>query len=122
MSAKNIAKMKKGVYLINTARGAVIETDALVEALKNETIAGAALDVLEEEGDMNDELSLLVSKHPKESELKTVLENHYLINHPHVIVTPHVAFNTNEAIVRILDTTIENLKNFSFGSPTNLVS
>ena len=121
INRENIAKMKKGVYLVNTARGAVVETEALVEAIKNGIIAGAALDVLEEEGDMNDELSLLTSPHPKESELKTVLENHYLINHPRVIVTPHVAFNTDEAILRILDTTIENLKNFSSNSPSNIV-
>jgi len=122
INKENIAKMKKGAYLINTARGAVVETDALVEAIKNETIAGAALDVLEEEGDMNDELALLTFPHPKESELKIVLENHYLINHPRVIVTPHIAFNTTEAVTRILDTTIENLKNFSSNSPINIVS
>lgn len=121
INKENIVKFKKGAYLINTARGAVVETDALVEALKSGIIAGAALDVLEEEGDMNDELALLTSPHPKESELKTVLENHYLINHPRVIVTPHLAFNTTEAIERILNTTIENIKNFSVGSPTNLV-
>ena len=119
---ENIGKIKKGAYLINTARGAVVETDALVEALKDGTLAGAGLDVLEEEGDMNDEIALLSSPHPKEEELKTVLENHYLIDHPRVIVTPHNAFNTLEAVERILDTTIENIKNFSAGSPTNVVS
>ncbi|MFH1178544.1 MAG: hydroxyacid dehydrogenase [bacterium] len=122
INKENIAKMKKGAYLINTARGAVVETDALVEAIKNEIIAGAALDVLEEEGDMNDELALLTAPHPKEEELKIALENHYLINHPRVIVTPHMAFNTTEAIERILDTTIENIKAFSAGSPINLVA
>ena len=122
INRKNIDKIKKGAYLINTARGAVIETEALVEALKRDILAGAALDVLEEEGDMNDELALLSSPHPKEAALKVVLENHYLINHPRVIVTPHIAFNTEEAIKRIVDTTIENIKNFSAGSPTNLVT
>lgn len=122
INKENIAKMKKGAYLINTARGAVVETDALVEALKNGTLAGAGLDVLEEEGDMNDEAVLLTAPHPKEAELKIVLENHYLINHPRVIVTPHIAFNTTEAITRILDTTIENIKKFISGSPINIVS
>jgi len=122
INKENIGKIKKGAYLINTARGAVVETEALIEALKNGIISGAALDVLEEEGDMNDELALLTAPHPKEAELKIALQNHYLINHPRVIVTPHLAFNTTEAVTRILDTTIENIKNFSAGSPTNIVS
>jgi D-lactate dehydrogenase len=122
INKENIGKIKKGAYLINTARGAVIETEALIEALKNNIIAGAGLDVLEEEGDMSDEIALLSAPHPKEEELKIVLENHYLINHPRVIVTPHLAFDTTEAVERILDTTIENIKNFSAGAPTNVVS
>lgn len=122
INKENIALMKKGSYLINTARGAVIETDALIEALKNGVIAGAALDVLEEEGELDDEIALLTSPHPNESALKITLENHYLISHPRVIVTPHLAFNTQEAVERILNTTIENIKQFSAGSPTNTVS
>ncbi len=122
INKENINKIKKGAYLINTARGAIVETEALVEALKNGTLTGAGLDVLEEEGDMNDELALLTASHPKEDELKIALENHYLINHPRVIVTPHNAFNTSEAVERILTTTIENIKAFSAGSATNVVS
>jgi D-lactate dehydrogenase len=118
----NIGSIKKGAYLINTARGAVIETEALVEALKNEILAGAGLDVLEEEGDLADEMALLSAPHPEESSLKITLENHYLINHPRVIVTPHLAFNTAEALRRILDTTIDNIKHFAAGEPTNTVS
>lgn len=122
INKENIGSFKKGSYLINTARGAVVETDALVEALKSGTLTGAALDVLEEEGDLTDEMALLTAPHPREAELKTALENHYLINHPRVIVTPHLAFNTQEAVERILDTTILNIKHFTEGSPTNTVS
>jgi len=122
INRKNINTFKKGSCLINTSRGAVVETDALVEGLKNDIIASAALDVLEEEGDMNDESVLLTSPHPNAEAIKTALENHYLIEHPRVIVTPHVAFNTTEAVERILNTTIENIKNFASGSPTNIVS
>jgi D-lactate dehydrogenase len=118
----NISAVKKGAYLINTARGAVVETEALVEALRSGTLAGAGLDVLEEEGDMADEMKLLTSPHPKEEELKIALENHYLITHPRVIVTPHCAFNTAEAVRRILDTTISNIDAFGKSAPTNLVS
>lgn len=122
INKENIGGAKQGAYLINTARGAVVETDALVEALRNGTLAGAALDVLEEEGGLADETALLSSPHPKAEDLKIMLENHYLIEHPRVIVTPHLAFNTQEAVERILNTTIENIKNFSAGSPTNTVS
>ncbi|OGG93955.1 hypothetical protein A2609_02305 [Candidatus Kaiserbacteria bacterium RIFOXYD1_FULL_47_14] len=122
INKENIGNLKKGAYLINTARGAIVETEALIEALKSGILAGAGLDVLEEEGDMADEIALLTNPHPKEAELKIALENHYLIDHPRVIVTPHLAFNTTEAVERILDTTIENIRAFSAGSPTNLVS
>jgi D-lactate dehydrogenase len=109
INTETITHLKKGSYLINTARGAIVETEALIEALKSETLAGAALDVLEEETKLQEGSAL--------SE-----ENNYLIAHPRVIVTPHVAFNTLEAVKRILDTTAENIKGFSAGSPINLVS
>ncbi|NNM83728.1 hydroxyacid dehydrogenase [Candidatus Parcubacteria bacterium] len=118
----NISSLKKGAYLINTARGAIVETDALVDALKSGTLAGAALDVLEEEGDLSDEVALLTAPHPNADALKITLENHYLISHPRVIVTPHLAFNTQEAVERILDTTMDNIMRFAEGSPTNVIS
>lgn len=122
INKSNIGGIKKGAYLINTARGAVVETDALVEALRSGILAGAGLDVIEEEGDMADETALLAAPHPREEALKTALENHYLIDHPRVIVTPHLAFNTTEAVARILDTTIDNIRHFAEGTPTNTVS
>lgn len=115
----NIYQMKKGVFLINTARGGLIETEALGRALEEGIIIGAGLDVLEEEKDMSDEISLLNNPNPKIEELKNVLANHYLIRHPRVIVTPHIAFNTEEAIRRILDTTIENILSFTRGEIKN---
>ena len=119
INKENIGTIKKGAYLINTARGTVVETEALVMALGNGTLAGAGLDVLEEEGDLNDEMQLLTAPHPNEEELKVTLANNYLIDHPRVIVTPHAAFNTTEAITRILDTTIGNIRSFEAGSPEN---
>ena len=68
----------------------------LEQALESGIIAGAGLDVLEEEKDMSDEISLLNNPSAKIEELKNVLANHYLIRHPRVIVTPHIAFNTTE--------------------------
>ena len=122
INKENIGGIKKGAYLINTARGAVVETDALVEALRSGILAGAGLDVLEEEGDLADETTLLSAPHPREEELRTTLGNHYLIDHPRVIVTPHLAFNTAEAVARILDTTIDNIRHFAEGAPTNIVT
>ena len=121
INRQNISQIKKGAYLINTARGAVVETAALVKALEEGILAGAGLDVLEEEGDMQDEMHLLSGAHPREEELKVVLENHYLIDHPRVIITPHIAFDTREAIERILDTTVENITTFASGTPKNLL-
>lgn len=122
VNAELLQRVKRGSYLVNTARGAVVDTEALVDALKDGRLAGAALDVLEEEGDMADETALLSQPHPKEEELRVALANHYLIDHPRVIVTPHVAFNTVEAVERIVTTTTENIANFAAGGPTNLVS
>lgn len=117
-----IGKMKKGVYIINTARGAIIDTEAVVRGLNDGIIAGVGLDVLEEEGFMANEDQLLLHEHPAEGEMKTVIANHRLIKDPRVIVTPHVAFDTNEAIRRILDTSIDDMVSFMKGVPTNTVS
>ena len=121
INEKTIRLMKRGAYLVNTSRGAVVETQALVKALKDEHIAGAALDVLEEEGAIKDELTFLVDGHPEEHNLKTILANHVLIDMPNVIITPHNAFNTKEALQRILDATIENIQGFAAGKPVHLV-
>ena len=121
INSENIATIKKGAYLINTSRGAVVETDALVRALQNNTLAGAGLDVLEEEGDLADDALLLNAPHPNETAMRITLENHYLIDHPRVVITPHLAFNTTEAVERILDTTIENIHKFDQNTPVNLV-
>lgn len=122
INSENISKLKKGAYLINTSRGGVVETEALIRALKDEILAGAGLDVLEEEGEtMSDEVELLFDPHPEAETLKTLLANHYLIDHPRVVITPHNAFNTEGALRRILDTTAENIKSFSEGNPQNRV-
>ncbi len=112
ISFKNIKKIKKGAILINTARGAVVETEALVKALHDGILGGAGLDVLEEEGMTQDERSLVLYGHPEEHNLKTILANHVLIDMPNVIITPHNAFNTKEALQRILDMDLENVKSF----------
>lgn len=118
---KSLKVLKKGVVVINTARGPVIETDALLDGIKKKVIAFAGLDVLEDEKDMVDEKQLLSKDFQKAKDLKTMLEDHELMDHPNVIVTPHNAFNTIEALTRILDTTIENLKGIQNAQVVNRV-
>ncbi len=121
INLKNIGLIKKGAYLINTARGGIIETKALVSALAKGELGGAALDVLEEESIIKEEAQLLSKNFPKEK-LENLLENHLLLTFDNVIITPHNAFNSKEALQRILDTTIENIgKMLNNKKPTNLV-
>jgi D-lactate dehydrogenase len=121
INKENIKLAKKGSVLINTARGGLVETDALVWALKNGILAGAATDVLEEEGFIKDELDIIVNGHPNMEQLKVALEDHELMHMDNVIITPHNAFNTKEAMQRILDTTVENIRGFIKGQPVNVV-
>lgn len=119
ISVKNIAKIKKGAHLINTARGGLIETTALVQALEDGTLAGAGIDVLEGEVDVKDEWQILSHKFSKERATIS-LANNILLKNPKVIVTPHNAFNSLEALKRILDTTLANIEGAAAGKPTNL--
>jgi D-lactate dehydrogenase len=121
INSANIGHCKKGMVIINTARGGLIETSALVSALKSGQIAGAGLDVLEEEGFIKDELELLSKGHPNEDQLKIALADHELMYMDNVLITPHNAFNTREALQRILDTTAANISAFAKGQPINLV-
>ncbi|MEK7460351.1 MAG: NAD(P)-dependent oxidoreductase [Patescibacteria group bacterium] len=121
LNMENIMTMKKGSILINTARGGLIETKALARALHEGVLGGVGLDVLEDEVYVNDETKLFLTPNPSDESMRTVLENNYIIDHPRAIVTPHNAFNTDEAIKRILDTTIENINAFQNGNPINLV-
>jgi len=121
INKESIQHIKRGAYLINTARGGLVETEALLEALDTGIIAGAGLDVLEGECEIKEEKQLLTKRFKDTCDLKMILEDHVLMRHPSVIVTPHNAFNSHEALVRILDTTISNIKAFAEGHPENLV-
>jgi len=107
----NIKKMKKGSILINTCRGPVVESEALLWALEENIIAGAGLDVLEEEESIDNPKKLFDPYLSKET-LKDLVIAHLLREKPNVIITPHNAFNTKEALQRIIDTTINNIENF----------
>lgn len=118
---ESIKLMKKGSYIINTARGGLIETSALIMALEEGILAGAGLDVLEEECFIKEEKELLSQAFLKTCDLQTVVQDHLLIQDKRVIVTPHNAFNSREAILRIIETTIDNIQTQIKGEMLNLV-
>ena len=121
MNATTISQMKKGAYLINTARGGLVDTTALVAALHDGTLAGAGMDVFEEESGTENESGLMKNDTAAREALATVIENDILIKMPNVLMTPHNAFNSTEALMRILQTTMDNIKGFASGKPVNLV-
>lgn len=121
ISAENIRLFKRGALLINTARGGLIDPAALTQALDEGILAGAALDVLEGEELLKDERQILAQPLAQDK-LRTLLLNHSLLNRDNVVITPHIAFNSREAVQRILETTLENLRAFLRGKPRNLVS
>lgn len=122
INKKNIGLIKKGAVLINTARGELVETPALLEALNKGIISYAGLDVLEDECSIREEKELLSTHFKKKCDLKTLLAEHVLLQQKNVYITPHNAFNSTEALQRIMDVTIENIKYFLKGNAKNRVN
>lgn len=116
------SKMKDGIVLINTSRGSVVHIEALARALSTGKVAAAGLDVLPEEPTIREESELLRSFFREQHNLQTLLAGHVLLRLRNVIITPHNAFYTQEAIWRILDTTVENIQSFLEGNPRNVVN
>ena len=104
INASTINLMKKGVVIINTSRGALIDTEALLESIKSRKVGAACLDVYEEEGDI---FFKDYSGHIVDDEVLA-----RLISMPNVIVTSHQAFLTSEALNNIADTTIGNIRSY----------
>jgi len=107
--AETIALMKPGAILVNVSRGALVDTTALIEALKSGRLGGVALDVYEEEeGVFFEDLSGQVLQDDELARLLTF---------PNVIITAHQAFLTREALSDIARTTIANLRALAAGTP-----
>jgi len=104
VNADTVAKMKKGVILLNTSRGALIDSEALLDGIKSRKIGGACLDVYEEESDIFFE--------DRSGHIMADDTLARLITMPNVIVTSHQAFLTREALENIAETTISNLVAF----------
>lgn len=107
--AETIARTKRGVVLINTARGPLVNTHDLLAGLENGHVAAAGLDVLEGERFIKEDVEL---KDADRDHLMAAIEGHKLLQRDNVIVTPHNAFNSEEAVRRILDATAENIAAF----------
>ena len=112
--------VKHGAILINTSRGSVVDTEALIEALDKKALAGAGLDVIEGEELIKEEKQLLYD--PKNLEvLSNLVKSHILLSRDNVVFTPHIAFYSQEALERILETTVQNITSFISGKPQNTV-
>ncbi|MCW4024017.1 MAG: hydroxyacid dehydrogenase [Candidatus Bathyarchaeota archaeon] len=116
-----ISKMKKTAIIINTARGGLIDSQALTEALVEARLGGAGLDVLEEETLIREEAELLLDDVPREK-LATMLREHILLRLDNVIITPHCAFNSRESLERLINGTISNIHGFIDGKPQNIIN
>lgn len=120
INRKNIGLIKKGALLINTARGGVVETEALLEALDKKILAGAGLDVVEGENLIMEEKQIAYDKETAD-EMLSLVKNHILLSKENVIFTPHIAFYSQEAIERIMEVSAENVLAFVHGQPKNIV-
>ncbi|MEK7571026.1 MAG: NAD(P)-dependent oxidoreductase [Patescibacteria group bacterium] len=122
INKRNIKRFKKGSLLINTARGGIVETEAILFGLEKGILGGAGLDVLEQEGIIEEEREILTERFQKRPDFETLYYNHLLMNNENVIVTPHNAFNSREALQMILDVTVQNILDFAEQKPQNMVA
>jgi D-lactate dehydrogenase len=109
VNARMLARVKRGALLINTSRGGLVDTEAVIEALKSGQLGGIAIDVYEQEaGLFFRDLSCTVIP-------DDVIQR--LVSFPNVIVTGHQAFFTREALGTILETTLRSISDFAAGRP-----
>lgn len=138
LNRETIARCREGVLIINTARGPLIDTVALREALDSGHVGGAGLDVLEDERVMRQSASNIIAadivehlrsdaqaKDARDAdrvrELQELMLGDALLARSNVVFTPHVAFNSVEAIERLETVTVENIKAFAAGQPVHVV-
>ncbi len=116
-----LEKVKRGALLINTSRGPLIDTEALVWALDQGILSGAGLDVLEGEELIEEEAEILSTDYSAEI-LAALVRSHILARRDNVVITPHIGFYSREAADRIIETTAENIAAFTQGRPINAVN
>jgi D-lactate dehydrogenase len=120
INMNNIKSVKKGALFINTARSGIIEPEALYYAIENGIFGGAGLDVFEGEELIKEENQML-TKNVSVEHLEALLKRNILLKKENVIITPHMAFDSVEAVERIMDTTAENIINFFEGKDCHKV-
>ena len=116
----NVGLIKKGAYLVNTSRGAIVETEVLYRALDEGILAGAGVDVFEGEEFLRFVNASFDAEKAAVASTGAADNFEQLLAH-NVVVTPHNAFNTKDAVQRILDTTVANIQAYEAGTPQNLV-
>lgn len=124
MNTARLEQMKQGAILINTARGELVDTQALIAALESGHLSGAGLDTIEGERFLNEQIevnTVLDNKTTKET-LINLAETETLLRMPGVVVTPHSAYNTVEAVGRINAITTDNIIKFWYGETPNKVN
>lgn len=138
LNAENLAKCRRGVIVVNTARGALVDTVALREALDSGQVGGAGLDVLQDERVLRQRATNIIAadivKHLRSDasaqdardadrlrELQELMLGDELLTRSNVVFTPHVAFNSAEAVGRLRRTALENIQAFVKGAPINVV-
>jgi D-lactate dehydrogenase len=135
INRETLALCRGGVLLINTARGALIDTDAVIEALDSGQLDGVGLDVLEDErvfrGGATQILGEKIAARVRSAtapvaretsphrvaEFSKLVANSRLLRRPEVVLTPHVAFNSHQAMERLTTLTVENIRNYLEGRP-----
>ncbi|HSX01950.1 MAG TPA: NAD(P)-dependent oxidoreductase [Candidatus Saccharimonadia bacterium] len=124
LNRRSLAALKPGTLVINTARGELIDTTALLHALHTGHLGGAALDVIEGEkylgGTM--ETEVLEDGSVTQAVLREIAEHEALLKLPNVIITNHNAYNTAEARGRIVSGGMETVRAFVAGNPINVVN
>lgn len=138
IDSESLPRMKRGVLIINTARGALIDTLALRDALESGQVGGAGLDVLQDErvlrqsapdiiaGDIlrhlrSDALAHEAHDADRIRDLRQLVLGEAILSRLNVVFTPHVAFNSHEAVMRMRELTVANIKAFIAGARQNLV-
>lgn len=137
--SETLATCRRGVVIINTARGGLIDTNALLDALDSGQVGGAGLDVLEEDSVIRREATSVISDQiiqrlhaitgatephgedgSRAKAFEDILRNKRLLARPDVIFTPHIGFNSLEAVERINAATFENIERFLRGEAVGL--